>query len=128
MGIVPGFRDDRPSSVVTSPARLCLIVPRSAAPDERNSPAGSRQRALHISKRYPRGVARQDTCLGELPLGGISEVVLDRGLEEVDDVLVVSVLRAIAGKLDKKEGSVSQSISQSSGFRRWFVARTWNVL
>ena len=106
MIVIPNLRDRRVAPVRAVPA-AGAVVPRARAANVGNGAEPGLQRALHLAQGVGRRVARRDAGLLEPVPGGQGLVIRDGGVEEVDDVLVLAVLRAVAGHV---EGGVAGGV------------------
>lgn len=103
MAVIPRLAQLRaPIIRRTVPSRR-LIEPRPGAPDVRLSPVRIRQRILDVGERVGGAVGRRDAGVGEPGESGQAPVEEDGGLEEVDDVFVRLVARAVAGEVEGRE-------------------------
>lgn len=74
-----------------------LVVPSTSAPDIRHGAVALSQGTLHVAEGISRAVAGCDTGLSEPAPSWQTAVVEDGGLEEIHDVLVLDILRPVAG-------------------------------
>lgn len=80
-----------------------LVVPRSRASDERRGAVLGAESGLDVRDGVGGGVGGRDAVVRE-PFEGVkTAVVEDDGVEEVDDFLVLHVLRAVAGDVEGGE-------------------------
>lgn len=105
--IVPHFGHDGLAVVERPFARSGLVVPGSAAADVRKSAKLALQRLLEVFQRVRSFVGRLDTTVCEPIVGRQTDEVLDGRLEEVHDLLVLPVLRAVAFGV---EGGIAGSV------------------
>ena len=107
MVIIPNLTDDGPSRVVLTLTSLGGIVPGARAANVRLRAGLLGQGFLNVCERIRGLIARHDFGLVQPLPGRVALVVLDRGLEEIDNVLVLDVVRAIAGDV---EGGVASRV------------------
>lgn len=105
--VVPDLGQDRVPVVQAAPAGLGGVVARAGAPDVGDLAEAAGERGLQVRERVVARVGGADAGGAEPAPGGQGVVVGQGGLEEVDDLLVLDVLRAVA--LDV-EGRVARGV------------------
>lgn len=103
MEIIPHLRDLRASVIQQARALGRLVVPRARAAHVRRSAVLGFQRCFEVCEGVGGAVGGRDVVLGQPGEGRQAGVVHDRRLEEVDDFLVLAVMRAVAGDVEGGE-------------------------
>lgn len=107
MEVIPHLIQLSTAIIRASLTSSSLIVPRATASNIRQRAITLRQRRLQIAQRHGRTVARLNASGAEPAVRGQALVVLDRGLEELGDLLVLDVLGPVAGDV---EGRVARAV------------------
>lgn len=105
MIVIPNLAHDSPASIITALPHICGVVAWSRAS---NVGFGARllgQGFLDIRQRICRLVARYNLGLIEPFPGWVTLVPLDGGFEELNDVLVLGILRPVARDVEGREAS-----------------------
>ncbi len=103
MAIIPHLAHHRATSVGTVLPCLGRVVPGPGAPYVGCGAVLLRQLALNVRQGILSAVTGRDLRLAQPRPGRKALVVLDRGLEEVDDLLVLTILRSIARDIKGRE-------------------------
>lgn len=109
MHVVPDLAQNRPASVagVAVPASLRLVVPRTTAANVWNGSVHGGERVLNVYEVVSRAIVWCNAVLLQELEGWELLVVSDCCLKEIDDLLVLLILWAIAGNV---EGGVAGGV------------------
>ena len=105
MEVVPSFRDLRSTVVGRACTSSSLVVARTTAADVRQSTVSFSQSILKLANRVRSSVARLDASLVQPAPGRETAVVENGSLEELNNLLVLDVLWAIARHIEGREAS-----------------------
>lgn len=103
MAVIPSLTQPRPPIIQRPDSRRRLVEPRPGASHIRRCSVSLCQRALDVRQRVGRAVRRRDGRVGKPVVGRQAAVEEDGGLEEVNDICVRGVGRAVAGDVEGRE-------------------------